>query len=129
MKHVVNKFWIKKITRVISNISNWIIAKLQPQNICGKQLSSKPSISSFKSSPDTYTEKTITQKDAWTPMYIAALFTIAKTWKQPKLPTTDEWINSHGSNLNLPSTDEWINSNGILLIHKKNKICHLHHCG
>ena len=27
-----------------------------------------------------------------TPMFIAALFTIAKTWKQPKCPSTDEWI-------------------------------------
>ena len=26
-------------------------------------------------------------------MFIAALFTIAKTWKQPKCPLTDEWIN------------------------------------
>ena len=26
-------------------------------------------------------------------MFIAALFTIAKTWKQPKFPSTDEWIN------------------------------------
>ena len=25
-------------------------------------------------------------------MFIAALFTIAKTWKQPKCPVTDEWI-------------------------------------
>jgi hypothetical protein len=27
-----------------------------------------------------------------TPMFIAALFTIAKLWKQPGCPTTDEWI-------------------------------------
>ena len=27
-----------------------------------------------------------------TPMFIAALFTIAKTWKQPKCPLTEEWI-------------------------------------
>jgi hypothetical protein len=27
-----------------------------------------------------------------TPMFIAALFTIAKLWKQPQCPTTDEWI-------------------------------------
>jgi hypothetical protein len=27
-----------------------------------------------------------------TPMYIAALFTIAKLWKQPRCPTTDKWI-------------------------------------
>ena len=25
-------------------------------------------------------------------MFIAALFTIARTWKQPKLPSTEEWI-------------------------------------
>ena len=25
-------------------------------------------------------------------MFIAALFTVAKTWKQPKYPLTDEWI-------------------------------------
>ena len=30
--------------------------------------------------------------DTCTPMFIAALFTIAKTWKQPKCPSTDEWI-------------------------------------
>jgi hypothetical protein len=27
-----------------------------------------------------------------TPMFIAVLFTIAKSWKQPRCPTTDEWI-------------------------------------
>ena len=39
-----------------------------------------------------YPEKTVTQKDTCTPMFIAALFTIARTWKQPKCPMTDEWI-------------------------------------
>ena len=37
-------------------------------------------------------EKTTTHKDTCTPMFIAALFTIAKTWKQPKCPSTEEWI-------------------------------------
>ena len=36
--------------------------------------------------------KTLIQKDTCTPMFIAALFTRAKTWKQPKCPSTDEWI-------------------------------------
>ena len=40
-----------------------------------------------------YPEKTIIQKDTCTPMFIAALFTIARTWKQPKCPSIDEWIN------------------------------------
>ena len=39
-----------------------------------------------------YPEKTITQKDTCTPVFIAALFTIAKTWKQPKCPTIVESI-------------------------------------
>ena len=39
-----------------------------------------------------YPEKTIIQKDTCAPMFIVALFTIAKTWKQPKCPSTDEWI-------------------------------------
>ena len=39
-----------------------------------------------------YPEKTIIQKDTFTLIFIAALFTIAKTWKQSKCPTTDEWI-------------------------------------
>ena len=34
----------------------------------------------------------IIQKDMCTPMFIAAVLTIAKTWKQPKFPLTDEWI-------------------------------------
>ena len=42
-------------------------------------------------------------------MFIATLFTIARTWKQPKCPSTDEWIKKM-----------WhIIYNGILLSHKK----------
>ena len=37
-------------------------------------------------------EKTIIQKESCTTMFIAALFTIPRTWKQPKCPSTDEWI-------------------------------------
>ena len=39
-----------------------------------------------------YPEKTIIQKDTCTPMFIAALFTIVKTWKQPKCPSAEEWM-------------------------------------
>ena len=39
-----------------------------------------------------YPEKTIIAKDTGTPVFIAALFTIARTWKQPRCPLTDEWI-------------------------------------
>ena len=39
-----------------------------------------------------YPEKTIIQKDTCTLMFSAALFTIAKTWKKPKCPSTEELI-------------------------------------
>ena len=55
-----------------------------------------------------YLQKTIIRKDTCTPMFIAALFTIAKTWKQPKCPSTEEWIKKM-----------WYTYNGILLSHKK----------
>jgi len=37
-------------------------------------------------------EKAVTQKDTDTPVFTAALLTTAKTWKQPKCPSTEEWI-------------------------------------
>ena len=39
-----------------------------------------------------YPEKTIIQKESCTTIFTAALFTIARTRKQPKCPSTDEWI-------------------------------------
>ena len=36
--------------------------------------------------------KTLIQKDTCTPVFIAALWKIAKTWKQAKCSSTDEWI-------------------------------------
>ena len=39
-----------------------------------------------------FTEKTRIERDTCTPMFIAALFTIARTWKQPRCPSADKWI-------------------------------------
>ena len=39
-----------------------------------------------------YPQKTIIQKETCTTMFTAALFTIARTWNQPKCPSTDAWI-------------------------------------
>uniref|UniRef100_A0A4W2ESG0 DUF1725 domain-containing protein n=1 Tax=Bos indicus x Bos taurus TaxID=30522 RepID=A0A4W2ESG0_BOBOX len=39
-----------------------------------------------------YPEKTKIEKDTCIPLFIAALFTIPRTWKQPRFPSTDEWI-------------------------------------
>ena len=37
-------------------------------------------------------EETLIQKDVCTPMFIPSLFTIAKTWRQPKWPPIEEWM-------------------------------------
>ena len=39
-----------------------------------------------------YPEETKIEKDTCIPVYTEALFTIARTWKQPRCPSTDEWI-------------------------------------
>ena len=39
-----------------------------------------------------HTEETRIERDTCTPMFIAALLIIARTWKQPRCPTADEWI-------------------------------------
>ena len=38
-----------------------------------------------------HTEETRIERDTCTPMFIAALFIIARTWKQPRCPSADEW--------------------------------------
>ena len=39
-----------------------------------------------------HTEESRSERDTCTTMFIAALFIIAKTWKQPRCPSADEWI-------------------------------------
>ena len=39
-----------------------------------------------------HTEETRIERDTCAPMFMAALFTIARTWKQPRRPSTYEWI-------------------------------------
>ena len=39
-----------------------------------------------------YPEKTVMEKDRCNPEFTAARFTTGRTWKQPKCPSTEEWI-------------------------------------
>ena len=54
----------------------------------GKKLSYDPTIPLL----GKYPEKTRTERDIRTPMFVAALFTTARIWKQPRCPLTDEWL-------------------------------------
>ena len=44
-----------------------------------------------------HTKETRIERDTCTPMFIAALFIIARTWKQPRCPSADEWIRKLGT--------------------------------
>ena len=52
------------------------------------ELSYDPAISLL----DIHTEETRSERNMCTPMFIAALFIIARTWKQPRCPSADDWI-------------------------------------
>ena len=66
-----------------------------------------------------YPNKILIRKDACTPMFIAALFTIAKARKPPKCPPTDDWIKKVRHVYTLQYYPAM----------KKNKICHLQQHG
>ena len=60
-----------------------------------------------------HTKETRIERDTCTPMFIAELFTIARTWKQPRCPLADEWMDKKAV--------VYIH-NGLLLSHKKENI-------
>ena len=62
-----------------------------------KKLGIKPPYDPAIPLPGIYAEEIKTEKDTWTPIFTAALFTIARTWKQPRCPSTDEWIKKCGT--------------------------------
>ena len=87
-----------------------------------------------------YPEKTMTLQDTCTPMFIAALFSIAKTWKQPKCPLTEEWLkktwyiytmeyySAFTSNDILAFLATWMDLETIMLSEVSNTMRHQHQC-
>ena len=73
-------------------------------------------------------DKTIIKKDTCSPMFTAALFTIAKTWKQTQRPLTDEWIKKmsrarvcvcvcvQDMETNPTSTDRWMDKEDVVCV-------------
>ena len=57
-----------------------------------KKLGIKPPYDPAIPPLDIYLEETKTEKDTCIPLFTAALFTIARTRKQPRCPSADEWI-------------------------------------
>ena len=49
----------------------------------------------------THTEETRIERAMCTPMFVAALFTIVRTWKQPRCPSENEWIRNYPWNITM----------------------------
>ena len=74
-----------------------------------------------------YPEKIMAQKDTCTPVFTEALFTVAETQKQPKCPSTEEWIkkmrythtmeyySATGKNEAMPFTATWMDLENVIL--------------
>ena len=85
-----------------------------------------------------YTLRKSKLKNTCTPMFIAALFTMARMWKQPKCPSTDEWIKklwyiytveyySSIKRNTFESVLRWMNLEPIISQKEKYKYCILTH--
>ena len=77
-----------------------------------KKLATKPPYDPAIPLLGIYLAETKIEKDTCTPMFTAALFTMARTWKQPRCPLTYEWIKKFVVHIH----------NGILLNHKREYI-------
>ena len=82
MGTLLNCWWECKLVQPLWRIV-WRFLK-----ILKTELPSHPAITLL----DIYPEKTIIQKGTYTPMFITALFTIARMWEQSICPLTEEWI-------------------------------------
>ena len=92
-----------------------LVATMENSMMVPQKIKNRTTIWSRNSTFGIYLKKaeTLTWKDICTRMFIAALFTIAKIWIQPKCPSVDEWIKKL-----------WhiYIYNGILFSHKKNEL-------
>ena len=97
-KSANNKFWQRCGERIILWLCWWEYILVQPLwkvewrylKKLTMELPSDPLIPLLGIYPKK--PKTLIQKNISIPMFIAALFTVIKIWKQPKRPSVDEWI-------------------------------------
>ena len=75
-------WWECKLVQPLWRTVWWLLKKLEIE------LSCDPTIPLL----GTHTKETRIDRDTYTPMFIAALFTIARTWNQLRYPLVDEWI-------------------------------------
>ena len=84
---------MKEIQKLAEDLLyNWTNEKKKKNSIFLKKLNIQLSYDPAIPLLGIYLETTIIQKDTCTPIFFTALFTIARTWKKPKCPLTEDWI-------------------------------------
>ena len=82
----------RELSYTVGGNANWLQPPWTPAwrflKPLGIELPYKPVIPLLGINP----EETRIEGDTCTPIFIATLFTIGRTWKQPRCPSTDEWI-------------------------------------
>ena len=97
-KSTNNKWWRRcgengMLLHVGGNV-NWYshYGRQYGDSLKKKQLGIKPPYNPAILLLGIYPEETEIEKETCIPLFTAALFTIGRTWKQPRCPSTDEWI-------------------------------------
>ena len=95
-KSTNNKCWRgcvkKECSCIVGGNVNWYSHYGRQYGNSFKKIGIKPPYNPAIPLLGTYPEETKIERDTCIPLFITVLFTIAKTWKQPRCPLTDEWI-------------------------------------
>ena len=86
--------WVTELnwTCAVGENANWYSRYWRQYGKSLKKTAIKPPYNPAIPLLGLYPEERKIEKDIYTPMFIAALLIIARTWKQPRGPSTDEWI-------------------------------------
>ena len=89
---LINYPFILSVVTLFLWLISFVLTSNLPNIKIARKLRIKPPYNPAIPLLGIYPEETKIEKDTCIPLFISALFTIVRTWKQPRCPLTDEWI-------------------------------------